>query len=69
MPATRNRETEPHRDGAVAPEAADAVKRAVALRYVGVGAALPDVPARDIYEDEIGAFDRKALLASGLYEK
>ncbi len=43
-------------------------ERAVALRYVGAGAALPDVPARDLFEDEIGDYDRKALLASGLYE-
>ena len=42
--------------------------RAVTLRYVGAGAALPDVPARDLFEDDIGDYDRKALIASGLYE-
>lgn len=42
--------------------------RAVALRYVGAGAALPDMPARDLYDDEISDYDRKALIASGLYE-
>lgn len=39
-----------------------------ALRYVGNGAALPDVPACDIQADEIDQYDRKALIASGLYE-
>jgi hypothetical protein len=42
--------------------------RKVALRYVGNGASLPDVPARDLYQDEMDAYDRKALVASGLYE-
>lgn len=40
---------------------------AVGLRYVGQGAALPDVPARDLSADEVTGLDRKALLASGLY--
>ena len=43
--------------------------RAVALRYVDPSRALPDVPARDIYADEIDQYDRAALLASGLYEE
>ena len=63
MPAARDREAR-RDDELTAPE----VKRAVALRYVGQGAALPDVPARDLYEDEIAQYDRAALVASGLYE-
>lgn len=39
-----------------------------ALRYVGNGATLPDVPARDLTPEEVKQYDRKALLASGLYE-
>lgn len=38
------------------------------LRYVGNGAALPDVPARDLSAEEVADYDRKALIASGLYE-
>lgn len=43
------------------------------LRYVGPGAFLPDVPARDLTADEVAALDVggvatvAALLASGLY--
>jgi hypothetical protein len=62
MPATRDRKTDRDDELNAAPE------RTVALRYVGAGAALPDVPARDLFADEIGDYDRKALLASGLYE-
>lgn len=65
MPATRDGEAERRGDGAVE----TLPTRTVALRYVGQGAALADVPARDLYDDEIAAYDRKALLASGLYEK
>jgi hypothetical protein len=66
--------------------------RTIALRYIGGGAALPDVPARDLSDDELGVIVahlvalseatateespaqtaiqiRKALIASGLYEK
>lgn len=39
-----------------------------ALRYVGGGAALLDVPARDLSVEEAAQFDVAALLASGLYE-
>jgi hypothetical protein len=64
----------------------------LALRYIGAGATLPDVPARDLTVDEWSALVqdlversaraatedqpsesaadiRKAILASGLYEK
>ena len=56
-----------------------------ALRYIGGGAALPDVPARDLAVDEIDAVAatsgplllghggtisfRKALVESGLYKE
>lgn len=41
------------------------------LRYVGRGAWLPDVPARDLSEADIAErhLDVKALAKSGLYEK
>lgn len=39
-----------------------------ALRYVGAGAALLDVPARDLTAEESAEFDVATLLASGLYE-
>lgn len=47
------------------------------LHYIGNGAALPDVPARDLTAAETAGdlshdadvvYDRAALLASGLYE-
>lgn len=38
------------------------------LRYIGDGSALDNVPARDLTADEASAYDRDALLASGLYE-
>lgn len=80
MPATSGRKAERDRDGAVTTDDDDqpifhftpkdaAAPSAPALRYVGQGASLPDVPARDLFADEIGAYDRKALIASGLYEK
>lgn len=37
------------------------------LRYIGEGAALPDVPARDLSADEALLYGRNELLASGLY--
>jgi hypothetical protein len=49
----------------------------VVLKYVGDGAFLPNVPARDLAADDLkaiaevdtaGEHDRKALLKSGLYE-
>lgn len=41
------------------------------LRYVGRGAWLPDIPARDLSEADIAErhLDVKALAKSGLYEK
>lgn len=39
------------------------------LRYIGDGAALPNVPARHLSADEADQLDRAALLASGLYEE
>jgi len=38
------------------------------LRYVGGGAFLPGVPARDLTEEEAKELGRKKLVASGLYE-
>lgn len=40
----------------------------VALRYVGHGDALVDVPARDLSAEESAAYDVAQLLGSGLYE-
>lgn len=39
------------------------------LRYVGDGAALPGVPARDLTDDDLAAFalDADALVKTGLY--
>jgi hypothetical protein len=39
------------------------------LKYIGNGAALIAVPARDLTEEEVKKFDVDALLKSGLYEK
>ena len=39
-----------------------------ALRYIGEGRALLDVPARDLSAAEAAQHDQAALLASGLYE-
>ena len=55
MPTSGRREAVQHRDGAVG------------LRYVGNGAAPPDVPARDLSADEALLYGRNELLASGLY--
>lgn len=55
MPVRSNREAERRGDGAVG------------LHYVGAGAALADIPARDLSADEAAAYDRAELLASGLY--
>lgn len=68
MSATRNREASGGDELTEAMAAPAESKRAIALRYVGDGASLPDVPARDIQADEIDQYDRKALIASGLYE-
>jgi len=37
------------------------------LKYVGNGASLPDVPARDLTVEEAGKYSEKFLLLSGLY--
>lgn len=39
------------------------------LRYIGDGAAVVDVPARDLTPAEADAYGRAALVASGLYEE
>ena len=43
----------------------------MALKYIGDGAALLDVPARDLTDDEIKtlALTEAALIASGLYAR
>lgn len=35
--------------------------------YIGDGSFLPDVPARDLSDEEVKQFGEAALLASGLY--
>lgn len=63
MSSTSRGETKRDRDGAIG------------LRYVGDGAALPDVPGRDLSADEIKDLaarkvaTKAQLLASGLYEE
>lgn len=37
------------------------------LEYVGAGAGIPDVPARDLYFDDLLGHDAVALVNSGLY--
>ena len=37
------------------------------MKYIGNGAFLPDIPARDLTVDEVEKFGKKFLLASGLY--
>lgn len=39
------------------------------LKYVGRGAFLPDVPARDLTEEEAEQIGEKKLLASKLYKR
>jgi hypothetical protein len=39
------------------------------LRYIGAGAALPDVPARDLTRGEVRRYGARALLRSRLYER
>lgn len=39
------------------------------MKYVGKGAWLPGIPARDLSDDEAQRFGEKRLLDSGLYEK
>lgn len=39
----------------------------LALRYIGDGSALDDIPARNLTDWELRTLDRKALIASGLY--
>lgn len=62
MPTSSRRKALRHHDGAVG------------LRYVGQGAALPDVPARDLSAEEITELETRKvasaefLIACGLYE-
>lgn len=37
------------------------------MRYIGDGAFLVGIPARDLTEDEVKLYTAKLLLASGLY--
>jgi hypothetical protein len=37
------------------------------MKYIGNGNFLPDIPARDLTEDEVKKFGKKKLLDSGLY--
>jgi hypothetical protein len=37
------------------------------LKYVGKGASVPNIPARDLSADEVRKFGLKRLLKSGLY--
>ncbi len=39
------------------------------LKYVGRGASLPGVPARDLSDEEVKQYDEKFLLRTGLYER
>jgi hypothetical protein len=45
------------------------MKGTVIYKYIGNGASLPGVPARDLTEKEALDFDVKRLLGSGLYKK
>jgi hypothetical protein len=45
-------------------------REVIMLRYIGHGAWLPDIPARDLTDEEVEQHGgEKALVASGLYEK
>lgn len=37
------------------------------LIYIGKGAYLPNIPARDLTSEEVSRFGKKLLLDSGLY--
>lgn len=39
------------------------------MKYIGDGTALEGVPARDLTTEEMKAFGKRMLLASGLYEE
>jgi len=43
------------------------VTKSAPLVYIGEGRWLPGIPARDLTAEEVETYDRKALLASGLY--
>jgi hypothetical protein len=45
------------------------MKSIVVYRYIGDGAALAGVPARDLSEEEAQEFGIKLLLSRGLYRK
>ena len=45
------------------------MKGTVVYKYIGNGASLAGVPARDLTEKEALEFDVKRLLGSGLYKK
>lgn len=39
------------------------------MKYIGNGNFLPNVPARDLTEEEVKQFGKKFLLDSGLYKE
>jgi hypothetical protein len=39
------------------------------LKYIGQGASLPGVPARNLTRDEVDQLDENKLIQSGLYVK
>lgn len=39
------------------------------MKYIGVDKSLPNIPARDLTDEEVKKFGRRFLLASGLYEE
>ncbi len=41
----------------------------MALKYIGDGTALSEVPARDLSDLEVAQFNTEELLESGLYQK
>ena len=41
----------------------------IGLFYIGKGASLDNIPARDLTLEEVARFDAAALIASGLYSE
>jgi hypothetical protein len=39
------------------------------MKYIGNGAFIPGIPARDLSDEEVKEYGRKTLLDSGLYEE
>ena len=38
------------------------------MKYIGNGNSLPNIPARDLTDEEVKRFGEKMLIKSGLYE-